>query len=278
MPGSDAWPLRPCTSSVNGADIFSAGAHEVEDAATELEPVAGSLVDARSRNARRRDASSHSQRSPAAALAHLLVRRRGEDQVAGRPRSPPARARRRRQRSPRPGPSCRARPGPRLQPSLTSPDHGSHRPLATDRRARRPCARAGAATARLLAPESARRGSRAPGCARRARTRRRSPRGTRAAARRRASRSPAGSTVSRRISSRSSATTSSRTAAGIARSILSPMGDLFSDAAAERAAVTAPLARALRPRTLDEFVGQQHVLGPGLGAAARDRGGPCRAR
>jgi putative ATPase len=39
------------------------------------------------------------------------------------------------------------------------------------------------------------------------------------------------------------------------------MGDLFSDAASGRAAASAPLAQRLRPRTLDEFVGQEHVLG-----------------
>src|SRR3954453_4967301 len=39
------------------------------------------------------------------------------------------------------------------------------------------------------------------------------------------------------------------------------MGDLFSDAASERAGATAPLAQRLRPRSLDEFVGQEHVLG-----------------
>jgi putative ATPase len=39
------------------------------------------------------------------------------------------------------------------------------------------------------------------------------------------------------------------------------MGDLFSDAARERATEIAPLAQRLRPRTLDEFVGQAHVLG-----------------
>src|SRR4051812_24897146 len=39
------------------------------------------------------------------------------------------------------------------------------------------------------------------------------------------------------------------------------MGDLFSDAASERAGEVAPLAQRLRPRTLDEFVGQQGVLG-----------------
>ena len=27
MPGIDAWPLRPCTRTMNGADIFSAVAH-----------------------------------------------------------------------------------------------------------------------------------------------------------------------------------------------------------------------------------------------------------
>jgi putative ATPase len=41
------------------------------------------------------------------------------------------------------------------------------------------------------------------------------------------------------------------------------MGDLFSDAAAERSAAIAPLPQRVRPRTLDELVGQQHVLGPG---------------
>ncbi|MBD0339117.1 MAG: replication-associated recombination protein A [Thermoleophilia bacterium] len=41
------------------------------------------------------------------------------------------------------------------------------------------------------------------------------------------------------------------------------MSDLFSDAAAERAAAGAPLAARVRPRTLDEIVGQSHVLAPG---------------
>ena len=41
------------------------------------------------------------------------------------------------------------------------------------------------------------------------------------------------------------------------------MGDLFSDAARERATEVAPLALRVRPRTLDEFVGQTHALGEG---------------
>src|SRR5690348_13909615 len=41
------------------------------------------------------------------------------------------------------------------------------------------------------------------------------------------------------------------------------MSDLFSDAASQRAAAVAPLAQRVRPRTLDEFAGQQHVLGEG---------------
>ena len=41
------------------------------------------------------------------------------------------------------------------------------------------------------------------------------------------------------------------------------MTDLFSDAASERAAEVAPLAVRLRPETLDEFVGQEDVLGEG---------------
>src|ERR687892_117525 len=43
----------------------------------------------------------------------------------------------------------------------------------------------------------------------------------------------------------------------------SRMGDLFTEAALERQAENAPLPARLRPRTLDELVGQQHVLGEG---------------
>src|SRR5690242_6451039 len=39
------------------------------------------------------------------------------------------------------------------------------------------------------------------------------------------------------------------------------MSDLFSDAASQRAGEVAPLAQRLRPRTLDEFVGQTQMLG-----------------
>jgi putative ATPase len=41
------------------------------------------------------------------------------------------------------------------------------------------------------------------------------------------------------------------------------MSDLFSDAARERTTSIAPLAQRVRPATLDEFVGQRHVLGEG---------------
>jgi putative ATPase len=41
------------------------------------------------------------------------------------------------------------------------------------------------------------------------------------------------------------------------------VSDLFSDAARERMPQVAPLATRLRPRTVDEFVGQEHVLGAG---------------
>ena len=52
------------------------------------------------------------------------------------------------------------------------------------------------------------------------------------------------------------------------------MGDLFSDAADRRAGEVAPLAQRLRPRTLEEFVGQRHVLAEGSAlqrAIAEDR-------
>ena len=41
------------------------------------------------------------------------------------------------------------------------------------------------------------------------------------------------------------------------------MGDLFSEAAGRRLGASAPLAQRLRPTTLDDFVGQEHVVGPG---------------
>ena len=47
------------------------------------------------------------------------------------------------------------------------------------------------------------------------------------------------------------------------RSILRRMGDLFTEAARKRQAENAPLAVRLRPRTLEELVGQQHVLAEG---------------
>jgi putative ATPase len=41
------------------------------------------------------------------------------------------------------------------------------------------------------------------------------------------------------------------------------VGDLFSEAAGRRLDVSAPLAQRLRPSTLAEFAGQEHVVGPG---------------
>src|SRR4029079_1828792 len=46
-------------------------------------------------------------------------------------------------------------------------------------------------------------------------------------------------------------------------SILTPVGDLFSDAATTRAHAVAPLPHRVRTRTLDELVGQREVLGEG---------------
>jgi putative ATPase len=54
------------------------------------------------------------------------------------------------------------------------------------------------------------------------------------------------------------------------------VADLFADAAAQRTQDVAPLALRLRPTTLDEFVGQEHVLGEGSAlrrAIAEDRVG-----
>ncbi len=46
-------------------------------------------------------------------------------------------------------------------------------------------------------------------------------------------------------------------------SILTAVGDLFSDAAVTRADAVAPLPHRVRPRTLDELIGQRGVLGEG---------------
>jgi putative ATPase len=46
------------------------------------------------------------------------------------------------------------------------------------------------------------------------------------------------------------------------------MADLFSDAAADALSRTSPLAARMRPRTLEEFVGQEHVVGPGTALRA----------
>ena len=59
-------------------------------------------------------------------------------------------------------------------------------------------------------------------------------------------------------------------------SILLGVSDLFSDAARERLDEAAPLALRLRPQALDEFVGQEQVLGEGSAlrlAIAEDRVG-----
>ncbi len=39
--------------------------------------------------------------------------------------------------------------------------------------------------------------------------------------------------------------------------------DLFAHAGKERQKTEAPLAARMRPRTLDEYVGQNHIIGPG---------------
>jgi putative ATPase len=46
------------------------------------------------------------------------------------------------------------------------------------------------------------------------------------------------------------------------------VADLFSDAANDRLAREAPLAARMRPRTLDEYVGQDHAVGPGTALRA----------
>lgn len=45
------------------------------------------------------------------------------------------------------------------------------------------------------------------------------------------------------------------------------MQDLFS----QQDAVLSPLADRMRPRTLDEFIGQRHIVGPGGFCAAPSR-------
>jgi putative ATPase len=47
------------------------------------------------------------------------------------------------------------------------------------------------------------------------------------------------------------------------RAVISPVQDLFEEAQEIETADNAPLATRMRPRSLDEFVGQEHILAPG---------------
>src|SRR5262249_43084812 len=48
-----------------------------------------------------------------------------------------------------------------------------------------------------------------------------------------------------------------------ARSIFCRVDDLFAETETEQTNAAAPLASRMRPRSLDEFVGQEHILAPG---------------
>jgi putative ATPase len=48
------------------------------------------------------------------------------------------------------------------------------------------------------------------------------------------------------------------------------MTDLFDQAMQQRMTQEAPLAARMRPRTLEEFVGQEHIIGAWQAAAAGD--------
>jgi putative ATPase len=47
------------------------------------------------------------------------------------------------------------------------------------------------------------------------------------------------------------------------RAVISPVQDLFEEEQENQTADNAPLATRMRPRSLEEFVGQEHILGPG---------------
>ena len=57
-----------------------------------------------------------------------------------------------------------------------------------------------------------------------------------------------------------------------------PVSDLFSAAAEDRLRAQAPLAARLRPRTLDDVVGQEHLVGPGKPLRTPGRAGPADER
>ena len=54
-----------------------------------------------------------------------------------------------------------------------------------------------------------------------------------------------------------------------------PANDLFESARAERIDANAPLAARMRPRTLDEFIGQEAIVGPGRLLRRAIPGGPA---
>ena len=57
-----------------------------------------------------------------------------------------------------------------------------------------------------------------------------------------------------------------------------PVSDLFTAAAEQHLRSHAPLAARLRPRTLDDVVGQEHLVGPGQAVAPPGRAGPADQR
>ena len=166
------------------------GGARVEDPAAELQPVARPFVHRVIAPHRIGVLLAQPLKALRVAVAHLLVGRGGEDEVARRARSLRARARRWRPRSPPPGPSCRAHRDPtRSRPRAPrTTDRRSTRP---GRRARCPCARERGGWGRRRSRESAPRDWLVPDPVRRAHTLRRSPRGRREAAQQPASRSPA---------------------------------------------------------------------------------------
>src|SRR5436190_20800897 len=71
------------------------------------------------------------------------------------------------------------------------------------------------------------------------------------------------STSCRWIGSRTAAIRPWLTSSRTPRAYCASMSDLFDETAGRLLARHAPLAQRLRPQTLDDFVGQQHVIGPG---------------
>ena len=190
IPGTEAWPARPCTSSAERRAHLLGARAEVEDAAEELDLARRRPRSTRSRcgpppdGARR--ATPGRRPSPTSSSAHAAKTRSPAGSKPSRASEAIATA------SAATWPFMSSAPRPQTSVPRTSPDQGSTSHSAASAPTVSVCESSSRLRPAAAGPAGGRRGSPARASSRRARSRRRARRGSRAGARRPASRCPAG--------------------------------------------------------------------------------------